>query len=97
MQHFVVTYEYSQDTEKRNALRAGHRAFLADQAQLLLSGPTDDDGAVLIVRAADAAEVGALLDQDPFALEGIIAARTIRGWDPVLGSLLPAFRAADAG
>ena len=97
MQHFVVTYEYSQDTEKRNALRAGHRAFLADQAQLLISGPTHDDGAVLVFRAEDAAEVGALLDQDPFTVEGVVASRTIRGWDPVLGSLLPAFRAADAG
>ena len=97
MQHFVVTYEYSQDTEKRNALRAGHRAFLAEQAQLLISGPTDDDGAVLVFRAEDAAEVGALLDRDPFTVEGIVTARTIRGWDPVLGSLLPAFRAADAG
>ena len=97
MQHFVVTYEYSQDTEKRDALRAGHRAFLADQAQLLISGPTDDDGAVLVFRAQDAAEVGALLDQDPFTIEGVVASRSIRGWDPVLGSLLPAFRAADAG
>ena len=97
MQHFVVTYEYSQDTEKRNALRAGHRAWLAEQAQLLLSGPTDDDGAVLVFRADDAAEVGALLDQDPFAVEGVVTARTIRGWDPVLGSLVPALRGADAG
>ena len=79
MQHFVVTYEYSQDTEKRNALRAGHRAFLAEQAQLLISGPTDDDGAVLVFRAEDAAEVGALLDRDPFTVEGIVTSRTIRG------------------
>jgi hypothetical protein len=41
-----------------------HRTWLADQTEFLVSGPTDDDGAVLIFRAESADEVNALLDQD---------------------------------
>jgi uncharacterized protein len=51
---------------------------VADQTELLVSGPTDDDGAVLIFRAESATKVSALLDQDPFTVEGVVTARTIR-------------------
>jgi len=97
VQHFIATYAYSDDLDKRDAFRGPHRAWLADQTELLVSGPTDDDGAVLVFRAESAAAVGALLDQDPFTIEGVVTSRTIRAWDPVVGSLLPAFRAPEAG
>ncbi|MBO1750320.1 hypothetical protein J4G33_00720 [Actinotalea sp. BY-33] len=42
-------------------------------------------GALLVLRAADTAAVAALLDADPFWVEGLVAARTVRAWDPVLG------------
>jgi uncharacterized protein YciI len=96
VQHFIATYAYSDDLDKRDAFRAPHRTWLADQTELLVSGPTDDDGAVLIFRGESAAEVSALLDQDPFTVEGVVTARTIRAWDPVVGSLLPVFLGQDA-
>jgi uncharacterized protein YciI len=97
VQHFIATYAYSDDLDKRAAFPAPHRTWLADQTELLVSGPTDDDGAVLIFRAESADEVSALLDQDPFTVEGVVTARTVRARDPVVGSLLPAFRAPEAG
>ena len=92
MPHFVVTYRYTADTAGRDALRAEHRKWLADREQLLVSGPTDDDGAVLILRTDGPDNALSTLDADPFAVHGLIAARTVTGWDPVVGPLSAAFR-----
>jgi uncharacterized protein YciI len=35
--------------------------------------------------AASAAEVGTLLDADPFNREGLIKAKVVRQWTPVFG------------
>ncbi|WP_432563361.1 YciI family protein [Kineococcus sp. SYSU DK003] len=91
MPYFVVTYTYSPDTETRNAVRPAHREWLAAQDSLLLSGPTDADGAFLVFEGADAAAVEELLDADPFATDGrVIAGRSVVGWTPVLGRLTSA-------
>jgi len=89
--YFVATYAYTADSAKRDEVRATHRGWLASLGDtLVLSGPTDADGAVLVFEAADADAVHALLDADPFHTEGgIVDARTVAGWNPVLGRLLP--------
>lgn len=92
MPHFVVTYRYTADTTGRDALRAEHRTWLADREQLLISGPTDDNGAMLILRTTSPDVAASTLDADPFAVHGLIAARTITGWDPVVGPLTNVFR-----
>lgn len=82
---FAVTYGYTTDTDALDRLRPEHRAFLAEQAGLLISGPTDDGGALLIFEAKTAADVEEILDEDPFYAEGLVAERSIVGWNPVLG------------
>ncbi|MDH2414280.1 YciI family protein [Nocardioides sp. CER19] len=86
MATFAVTYVYSPDTEALDRLRPEHRAFLAAQDGLQLSGPTDDNGALLIFEAKSAAEIEELLDDDPFWNADLITERSVVGWNPVLGS-----------
>jgi uncharacterized protein len=89
---FVVTYEYTSDAEHRSEVRPTHRAWLATLPNLLVSGPTDADGAVLVFEGASAAEVDAVVDQDPFVTDGgIVAERRTVGWTVVGGSLKDAF------
>jgi uncharacterized protein len=42
-------------------------------------------GALLLVRAASVEDACALLDADPFWRDGLVVARRVRGWDPVIG------------
>jgi uncharacterized protein YciI len=86
---FVASYEYTDDTETRDLVRPRHRDFLAALGPtLVVSGPTDANGAVLVLDAASADEVAGLLDDDPFRTEGLIAQRRVVGWTPVLGRLV---------
>ncbi|GAA0308896.1 YciI family protein [Kineococcus aurantiacus] len=88
MPYFAATYAYTPDTQTRDAVRPAHREYLASLEQLVLSGPTDDDGALLLFEAPDAAAVEALLDADPFHLDGrVVGSRRVVGWNPVLGRL----------
>ncbi|MEX0426205.1 YciI family protein [Nocardioides sp. DS6] len=81
----AVTYAYNDDTATQGEVRPKHREFLRSQPHLLLSGPTDDGGALLVFEG-DVAGIEALLDQDPFKAAGVIASRTVVTWDVVLGS-----------
>ena len=85
MPYFLVSYRYTGDVDARMRVRPAHREFLAQQDSLLASGPTDDDGAVLVFEAGSAAEVESLLDDDPIAQLGFVGSRSVVGWDVVLG------------
>ena len=85
MATFAVTYVYSTDTDALDRLRPQHRAFLADSDGLLLSGQTDDNGALLIWEAASVAEVEEVLEEDPFWTADLITERSVVGWNPTLG------------
>lgn len=91
MPTYCVQYAYDEATStRRDEVRPAHRAFLRsmlDAGALLASGPLTDpaDAALLVVRADDARGVASLLDADPFWVEGLVAGRTVRGWDPVIG------------
>ena len=93
MPYFVATYAYTGDTAARDAVRPAHREFLGGLAgeagrpdvALVLSGPTDANGAVLVFEATSADAVERALDSDPFVLEGVVASRAVVGWTPVLG------------
>ncbi|WP_182113808.1 MULTISPECIES: YciI family protein [unclassified Actinotalea] len=94
---FAVLYTYDDQVADRDRVRPEHRRFLADlyaAGRLLASGPFtgptegsdhEPDGALLLVRADDASAVRALLDPDPFAVAGLVAARDVRPWQPVFG------------
>jgi uncharacterized protein len=90
---YAVTYRYTDDVATRDRVRPEHREYLrglADQGLLLLSGPfgpNEAPGALLIFRAADKAEVNALIEKDPFSTSGVIAGSETREWEPVIGPL----------
>lgn len=90
MAKFVVELVYGADEEHRLAVRPAHREYsksLADKGILLAGGPyADGRGAQIIYEAADGAEVQALLDEDPYLKEGVLASATIREWNAVTGS-----------
>ncbi|CAB4691458.1 MAG: hypothetical protein F2667_02305 [Actinobacteria bacterium] len=86
MPYYAATYEFVADAAAIEAARPGHRDWLSHQPALRLSGPDDANGALLIWEASDAAEVEALLDEDPYTPAGVIAARRVVGWRPILGS-----------
>ena len=91
---FAVTYVYAPDSSTtRDAVRAEHREFLSAlnaEGRVLVSGPLpahDDapDGALIVVEAPTAADAIALLDDDPFRRENVVAQRIPREWVPVIG------------
>lgn len=84
---YCVEYRYTDDSAGRDAHRAAHRGYLADQAGLLVSGPYAGEpaGALIVLRAESLAEVEQIMGADPFQREGLVAERTIREFNPVLG------------
>ena len=88
MRTFAIEYRYDDQDAARAAVRPEHRAFLRgllEAGALIASGPFDGDtGALLLVRAESEEAVTTLFDTDPFHQAGLVAARTVRGWEPVL-------------
>lgn len=81
----VALYGYTASTaDDRTKVRPDHAAFLADldrRGHLVLSGPyPDGSGALLMVRAENAAQCRTLLDADPFWKAGLIDDREFRGF-----------------
>ena len=89
---YAVEYHYVTDRDEEMAeVRPSHRAFngaLADKGLLLAAGPyVGTHEALILVRARDEAAALALLEEDPFNQAGLIARRTPREWNPVIGVL----------
>jgi uncharacterized protein YciI len=87
--NFVVTYRYNHDVGSRDLQRPVHRQWLADRfaaGDLMTSGPlASGKGAVLLWRARNEDELGRVLEDDPFAMHGLIAQTDIQEWVPVFG------------
>lgn len=97
MDIFAVVYRYSDDVDARDEHRAAHRAFLGELPTVMLTGPlAEPAGALILVAAADLAEVETLLAEDPFLVEGIVVERTIRPYTPAGGAAVEGFRQAVA-
>ena len=88
---FAVTYFYTPDVVLQDATRPAHLAHLrglVDAGTLVASGPwapADAHGGLLLFRADDRAAVQAIVDQDPFTIQGVVATSEIREWVPLLG------------
>lgn len=54
---------------------------LVDAGFIMMGGPFDDGGAMLIVRADDEAEVRATLGNDPWYAQDILVLETVKQWD----------------
>ena len=90
MATFVVTYHYrAEQSGERDTHRPAHREHLGalvDQGRMLSSGAwTDGTGATLIARADTAADVEAMLADDPFVVHGLTTPE-VRQWNPTLGA-----------
>ncbi|GIG39430.1 YciI family protein [Cellulomonas phragmiteti] len=90
MSTFAVRYTYDERAEVRDVVRPEHRAWLSELAAagvLLGSGPFTEGtpGALLVLQADDESALRSVLQQDPFAREGLIAQTEVRGWHLVLG------------
>lgn len=91
MSTYAVSYTYTDDVATRDEVRPSHRDFLRAlnaQGVVRASGPVDGGiGALVVVEAASAQDALAILDDDPFATSGVIAERSVRQWDVVIGGL----------
>jgi uncharacterized protein YciI len=90
MPTYAVRYTYDERTDVRDHVRPEHRSYLsalAEHGTLLGSGPFTDGepGALLVLRAASPEVVDAILADDPFVREGLVAHSEVRAWDVVLG------------
>lgn len=90
---YVVAYEYDPNAQETiTRLRPDHREFLArlhSHGHLRASGPWvgADAGAYLLMATETAEQALEMLDGDPFLAAGVIAERSVRGWNPVIGEL----------
>ena len=69
---------------------AGHAAFMMKgeaEGRVLLAGPIDDTGALIVVRATSPQDVEAWLADDPWTASGILVTERIARWTLRIGSL----------
>jgi len=90
MSHFAVHYVYVPDAALLTQHRPAHREFLRALvgSGLLAAGAypeAEQPSALLIVEAESQSAVAAMLENDPFLLEGVIADRRIQLWNPPVG------------
>lgn len=91
MPTYAVHYTYTDETERRMAVRPAHREFLgglADQGHVLAAGayaPHEAPGALLVCRHESAAALEEALQQDPYATEGLLVERRVVEWAPAIG------------
>ena len=89
---YAITYEHPDEAGWQRHVMP-HVAWLQDRlgdGTLLASGPFPDSpakAALLIMCAPDRAALDRLIASDPFAIEGLIEAMTVREWDPLFGAL----------
>ncbi len=96
---FAVMYSYSADVALQDATRPLHLEHLrrlVDDGALVASGPWGSDdarGGLLIFHANDRAAVQAIVDRDPFVMQGVVSTCEIREWVPLLGPAAEALTA----
>jgi uncharacterized protein len=91
MPYFALFYDTVDDfIERRRTYREQHLA-LVDAAhhsgQLLLAGALKPaDGALLVFRAPDVADVERFVGSDPYVTNGLVKSWRIREWAVVIGA-----------
>ena len=86
MVRFVLLFGYV-DADLRARVRLRHLDYVAalhDRGQVVSAGPFEDgSGALIVYEAADQAEAQALVDADPYVLEGVMTEPRLRAWSVV--------------
>ena len=88
--HLVLEYSLADDyLERRAALREEHLALAQaahERGELLLAGALPDPfDRALLIWTADRTVVERFVEQDPYVVNGLVTAWTIRPWNVVIG------------
>lgn len=92
MKHFLLFYDTAPDyLDRRPAFRADHLAHAkaaVARGELVLGGALADppDRAVLLFRAESESVVRDFAAKDPYVLNGLVTAWTVREWTTVVGA-----------
>ncbi len=91
MTMWAVQYFYdSSQADEMAQVRPTHRAYLSrlmDEGSMLAFGRFDDDeapGAILLMEADSVKTVNALLAEDPYQRNGLVASFSVRPWAGVV-------------
>ncbi len=87
MARYVLLFDYA-DAELRAEVRPRHLDYLRElhaRGELVEAGPFEDGaGALIVYEAADEAAAQALVDADPYSVEGVMTGARLRAWNVVL-------------
>lgn len=90
MSVYALNYVYGGPQDILTEHRPAHRAFLREQHErgvVLVSGPLEGDGALIVLRADGAEEIERIIAQDPLVIHGAVTEHTIREWTVTIGSV----------
>lgn len=98
MGFYVIEYRYPSDLKNLvEDFRPAHRTYmraLEKEGRLVASGFLSDasfEGGMVILRADSAHDANALVENDPFYLNGLMEDLKVRRWTPTLGQNAPSF------
>ncbi|WP_067178265.1 YciI-like protein [Sulfurospirillum sp. UCH001] len=92
--YYILFYNYVDNIiEKRVPFREAHLALatsFVESGELLLGGAFANpaDGAILIFKVENKAQVEAFVKQDPYVQNGLVTSWNIREWSVVVGAAL---------
>jgi uncharacterized protein YciI len=89
---YAVELVFGDNQDERLAVRPAHRDYirsLVAEGRVLAAGPyADQKGALLVYEVADEAELGELLEADPYTPAGVVTETRVREWETVTGTWL---------
>jgi uncharacterized protein YciI len=87
---FTLALRFPATGDSRPRVRSRHRKYLDElkhEGKLVAAGPWGNDhGALIVYEAKNADEARKLLDNDPYAMEGVAVDAELHEWQPVVGS-----------
>ena len=87
---FTLALRFPDSGDKRSEVRSRHREYLhvlKNEGKLVAAGPWGHDhGALIVYQAQNATEARKLLDNDPYAMEGVVVDAELHEWQPVVGN-----------
>ena len=92
--YYILFYNYVDNIiEKRVPFREAHLVLatsFVESGELLLGGAFANpaDGAILIFKVGNKAQVEAFVKQDPYVQNGLVTSWNIREWSVVVGAAL---------
>ena len=92
--YFLLLYDYVENiVERRAPYRDAHLEMVrgyVDRGELPLGGAFADpvDGAAIVFKVKDRAEVEEFVERDPYVSNGLVTAWRIREWTVVVGTAM---------